>query len=1061
VLLGLAGWLSQLQIQNAEADERAQLVTGAQAIAAGIDPGQARRLTFTYADVTTEAFNDIRYQMISFESTLPGVAIFSVGERDRRLYFGPGIYRRDRPMSWPAGTPFDSTWPPPAPFHPFKDARSFRVVPPSGGEYFLAQAPVLDPETGAVLLTVGLISPKDEWTQRLTRILFKTLGTALLLYLIALLCVLGIRWYSGKEGAHDHWVVKWSPGLLLALGLSITIYLGLDLKDEAEAAATAKFYAACQSVESRIADRMKDQEQLLRAGTAVFTAFPKLTRSDWRIFVQGQSIERQLPGLQGVGFSLLIRPADLAAHTASVRSEGFPTYAVSPPGNREVYTSIVYLEPFSGRNLRAFGFDMYTEPVRRTAMERARDTGEPALSGKVVLVQETNTDVQPGALMYAPVYRRGQPVDTVEQRRAALFGWVYSPYRMRDLMQGTLAPGTLDPRTSFRLVLFDGEGPDSRALLYDSDATKPPPQPGSGLALEVPMVSSGRLWTLRFTARDSSELADLTKAWLMFAFGTGVSLLLAGLWASLLGARSRAQRLAANLTLEVREREQRVRLLLDSTAEGIYGIDLDGLCTFANAACLRLLGYSSLDELLGKNMHWLIHNRHADGSHFPVEECRIFQAFTRRENAHVDDEVFWRADGTSFPAEYWSYTEGDDGRVLGAVVSFLDVSERKAAERENQDLNRLLQRTQKLESVGVLAGGLGHDFNNLLAGMAGHIELAKLNLTQKKFDEAAVRLGKVDAVFARAKALSHQLLTFAKGGAPVKRREDLVPLIREWVEFAFSGSEILPEVDVAPNLWQCDCDSQQISQALENLLINAKQVTPPGGKIQIRAFNLDSEPLRVRLEVIDHGPGISPEILDKIFDPFFTTKASGSGLGLAIAYSIARRHGGVMHVDTELGKGSTFALELPALADREASLAPEAEAAYTGSGVALVMDDEEALRDTVGGMLESFGFEVLVAKEGGEALALHAAAEAAGKPVSLVLLDLTVPGAMGGWETARRLKSGGSGAVVLVMSGYSQEGSSDEPRSNDVQGRLAKPFLRKELAQMLRRVIPPGGTPEA
>jgi len=734
---------------------------------------------------------------------------------------------------------------------------------------------------------------------------------------------------------------------------------------------------------------------------------------------------------------------------------------VNPQGNRDVYTSIVYLEPFSGRNLRAFGFDMYSEPVRRAAMERARDSGEAALSGRVVLVQETTTDVQPGTLMYSPVYRRGQPVDTVERRRAALIGWVYSPYRMRDLMQGTLGPGALDPRTSFRLVLFDGERADTRALLFDSDARNPLPQPGSGLELEVPMVSSGRLWTLFFTARNSSELADLTKAWLMFAFGAGVSLLLAGLWASLLGARSRAQRLAANLTLEVREREQRVRLLLDSTAEGIYGIDLDGLCTFANAACLRLLGYSSIDELVGKNMHWLIHGRYADGSPFPVEDCRIYQAFTRGENAHVDDEVFWRADGTSFPAEYWSYTEGANGRILGAVVSFLDVSERKAAERENLELNRLLQRTQKLESVGVLAGGLGHDFNNLLAGMAGHIELAKLNLGQKKFDEAAARLGKVDAVFARAKALSHQLLTFAKGGSPVKRREDLGPLIREWVEFAFSGSEVLPEIDVAPDLRQCDCDSQQVSQALENLLINAKHVTPPGGKIQIRALNVDSEPPRVRLEVADHGPGIAPDVLDKIFDPFFTTKASGSGLGLAIAYSIARRHGGFIHVDTEVGKGSTFSLELPALADREAAVAPEAEADFAASGVALVMDDEEALRDTVGGMLESFGYEVLRARDGDEALRLHAASEAAGKPAALVVLDLTVPGAMGGWETAHRLKSLGSRAVVLVMSGYSQEDSPEGPRSHDVQGRLAKPFLRKELAQMLRRVLPPGGTPGA
>jgi CHASE1-domain containing sensor protein len=264
----------------------------------------------------------------------------------------------------------------------------------------------------------------------------------------------------------------WPAWVILVAAIIITILATFYMKSDVDVLAKREFIFACNEIRGKIDERLQAHETILLAGAALFDASDQVTREQWKTFVQRLNVESNLPGIQGIGFALRIPPDRLVQHIKDIRSEGFPNYDVRPEGDRDVYSSIIYLEPFLGRNLRAFGYDMLSEPVRRSAMERARDHNEAFLSGKVVLVQETDKDIQAGTLMYVPVYRKGMPTGTVEQRREALLGWVYSPYRMTDLMRGIL--GGWDSLESLRIGLqvYDGTLLIPDSILYDSQTGK-------------------------------------------------------------------------------------------------------------------------------------------------------------------------------------------------------------------------------------------------------------------------------------------------------------------------------------------------------------------------------------------------------------------------------------------------------------------------------------------------------------------------------------------------------------------------------------------------------------
>ena len=379
-----------------------------------------------------------------------------------------------------------------------------------------------------------------------------------------------------------------------------------------------------------------------------------------------------------------------------------------------------------------------------------------------------------------------------------------------------------------------------------------------------------------------------------------------------------------------------------------------------------------------------------------------------------------------------------------------EIAHREQAEEE-------LLRARKLESLGVLAGGIAHDFNNFLTVVQGNIEVAKAQL--KEQETAQEFLDQAAGACRRAKFLSSQLLTFAKGGAPVRRVVSIAELVTDAVQLARTGSPVGIEVTIAEDLWSAEVDPGQIGQVLHNILLNARQAMPGGGSIEVRAENVDLQDgseeadRRVRISIRDYGRGISAEVLRRIFDPYFTTKPGGAGLGLATAYAIVYKHGGHIAVESAPETGTVFTVDLPASLETPLAETSTAAPIQIGTERLLVMDDEESLRILFKAVLSQLGYFVQTAGEGAEAVALYQAARAAGVGFDAVLLDLTVIGGMGGTEAAARLKQLDPSAKLIVSSGYSDAPVMSHFSDYGFDAVILKPWTVKEISDVLRRVL--------
>jgi len=514
--------------------------------------------------------------------------------------------------------------------------------------------------------------------------------------------------------------------------------------------------------------------------------------------------------------------------------------------------------------------------------------------------------------------------------------------------------------------------------------------------------------------------------------------------------------------------EEKSLLLLNSTGEAIYGLDLEGSCTFCNPSCLCLLGYEDESQLLGQNMHTLIHHTRKDGTPYPEEECCIYQAFREGKGSHVDDEVLWRADGTSFAAEYRSFPIFREGKAMGSVVSFVDITERIWMQEE-------LVKMQKLESVGILAGGIAHDFNNGLQAIIGYISLAKMHINPD--EEIYEYLNEAGKAVHQSKALTQQLLTFSKGGEPIKKIISVPELIRESVKLALSGSSIMCDLKIPDDLWVINADRGQLNQVISNLIINADQAMEEGGSIKVLAENTILEenyllPLHsgryIKITFEDHGTGISQKHLQKIFDPYFTTKTNGNGLGLATTYSIVKKHDGCITVESEIDVGTTFYIYLPASHNKDLKeYTPgkngrsnnkhlknkDATGPDISRGRVLIMDDEYTIRTMLSKYLKNLNYEVLTVADGNEAIHLYESLRNIGKPFNVVIMDLTIPGGMGGEETIKKLLEIDPGVKAIVSSGYANDPIVANHNKYGFTGVLAKPFEIHELDETIQKVI--------
>jgi PAS domain S-box-containing protein len=486
----------------------------------------------------------------------------------------------------------------------------------------------------------------------------------------------------------------------------------------------------------------------------------------------------------------------------------------------------------------------------------------------------------------------------------------------------------------------------------------------------------------------------------------------------------------------------RLRSLFETTLDVIFILDRDTGCILdVNPAACRLYGYTYEEFLRLK---------HTDISAEPDKTvAAIHEGIT-----HVPLRYHRRKDGTVFPVEITSgYCMLGNRSVQTAFIR--DITERLGIENEKRRMEEHIHNAQKLEALGVLAGGIAHDFNNLLGGIFGFLDMA---FEASKDEKVSGFLSRALNTIDRARALTQQLLTFAKGGVPVRKPCELFPFVEETARFALSGSNVSCRFDAPRDLWPVNIDKNQIAQVIDNLIINAEQAMPMGGVILISARNLVLKEKKianlpagdyVKLSLQDSGTGIPPEIMPRIFDPFFTTKQKGSGLGLATCYSIVIRHDGFIEVESEPSRGSTFHVYLPAVHPRQRMTAGSVSAGYHGSGTILIADDEEAMRDSMKAMLEALGYCVEAVDDGRKAVDFFSAETKAKRPLAAIIIDLTIPGGMGGRETVAEIRKMNTQIPIFVSSGYGEDPVIAHPNDYGFNASISKPFVKSDLAAML------------
>lgn len=524
--------------------------------------------------------------------------------------------------------------------------------------------------------------------------------------------------------------------------------------------------------------------------------------------------------------------------------------------------------------------------------------------------------------------------------------------------------------------------------------------------------------------------------------------------------KERVEKLVAERTCQLKEAQDFLATAIAQSSSGILIADAPKVTIrLANATALSIRGGSS-NALIGIDM-----DQHAiqwqmaqpDGAPYPPDKLPLSRAVLRGEITQ-DEEMLIR---DSAGKEHWVSANAAPirnaaGQITAGILIFHDITARKLAETE-------LQKMHQIKSLGILAGGIAHDFNNVLMALYGNLSLAKDELSPDHpgfapLDDAEKSMG-------RAIRLTRQLLTFARGGEPIKEDICIGKLAEDIARFDLTGSNVRLVFKSDANLWHAKADKGQVQQVISNLTINAKEAMPTGGHLFLSLANEElpanaipelAPGKYIRITVQDEGTGIEPRHLDRIFEPYFSTKQTGSGLGLATTYSIIDRHGGHISVASQVGRGTTFTIHLPASAEPHVAEAPPPDKDRIRPKQTtriLVLDDEEIVRDLVGKMLRKGGFAVETASEGREAVYLYKRELEKGQPFDAVIMDLTIPGGLGGKEAVKELLAIDPNAKAVVSSGYAVDPVMAHYSEYGFKAFVVKPYNQGELMDVLGRVL--------
>lgn len=511
------------------------------------------------------------------------------------------------------------------------------------------------------------------------------------------------------------------------------------------------------------------------------------------------------------------------------------------------------------------------------------------------------------------------------------------------------------------------------------------------------------------------------------------------------------------VVLDITERKRAEReinflaSIIRNMHDAVCAIDEYDKVVFWNEGAEKMFGYKS-EEIIGKPVGMIIPEEMQE------EIASCFNVLNGMGRISAYESVRIAKDGKRFPVEVTAVPLYDVGQcITGCATIIKDIRDRKKMEEE-------LLKASKIESIGVLAGGIAHDFNNLLTAIMSSLSTAK-DMADPQ-GEIYELLTIAQRASRNAKDLTYQLLSFAKGGTPVRETASVSDLLKESIKFVMSGSNIKCRVFVEDNLWSAEMDKAQITQVIHNIALNSKEAMQEGGVLTVHAENRmvskkDNLPLKeggyVKVSITDQGSGIPEEIIQKIFDPYFTTKQmgiqKGMGLGLALCYVIIKNHGGFINVESKVGEGTTVTFYLPAIAGEEHAMIEPERRIISGRGKVLIMDDEEIIERIANIMFRRMGYEITFAKDGRETIDLYRKAMESDHKFDLVILDLTIPGEEGGKETIRRILEIDPEAKAIVSSGYSEDPVMSNFRSYGFKGVLPKPYEVEELSEVVHKVL--------
>ncbi len=826
-----------------------------------------------------------------------------------------------------------------------------------------------------------------------------------------------------------------------------------------EQRAQDRFEFEVANLSRRVRERMDAYAQVLHSAQAAYALAGHPSRAGWRQFVARIDLDRFYPGILGIGVLTYVPAPRRAEFERSVRAEGFPDYRVWPEGERDAYAPVTYLEPFSGRNLRAFGYDLLSEPVRRAAMVRAVETGQLSVSGKVLLVQEDGTAPQAGFLMFLPLLRDGAASADWQQRRAALEGYVYAAFRMNDLMAGLL--GGAAP--TLALEVYDGHGSSVEALMYASATA---PQEGGDYAnpyTRVVGVDVGDAhWTVRLTSLPAFETGvDRQKAPIVLVAGTLISLLFFNMVRALAGTRAAALSRATRMQSAYQQSEQKFAVLVDSASEfAIIASDLEGRVQVFSAGAESMLGYragaligvarmtqfllpaelleraAQLSQAAGRQVH---------GAAALFESARLGRPETR-------EWTFVRQDGGALAVQLTVSPIFGAGQLTGYLAIAYDIAERKLAEHNLRAA--LLRADSASRAKSDFVANMSHELRtplNAVLGLAYLLERSPLNPGQRRDLELIRSSGR------SLLGILNDILDFSKIEAgrmelapTVFRLDDVLRALAAIMNNTARERDLDLVLDIDPDVpAQLVGDALRLQQVLVNLAGNAVKFTQRGDVVlRVRCLGRDGAQVRLRFEVRDSGIGMSDEQIGRLFVPFSqadsstTRRFGGTGLGLVITHRLLDLMDASIAIDSVEGRGSCFQVEL------SLPVGPEPDPVQAARGWRLlVVDDHAGTREALARAAAALGAETVAVAD---ADAAFAQLRRPGARFQAVLLDWHLPGRETGATIAALHALAPATPLLLMVSAHGRTVLRGDATALGADAELDKPVLAATLAECLQ-----------